>query len=415
MSIHTDSSAMAATHLSPGLAVAARKLSRSTRLLLAMLARLEGGSVLLRLPDGSAHLLGHGPQQATLTLHDEGVFGRILASGSIGFAEAFMEGQWESEQLPELLSLLASNRAVLTRAIHGSALRLAGHWLWHRLRANTKHGSKKNIEAHYDLGNDFYRLWLDETMSYSSALWSTPTASFEEAQREKYRHALRSLGVQPGQHILEIGCGWGGLAEIACQEFGAQVSGVTLSHEQLAWAGERAAREGFADKADFQLCDYRDLRGQFDHIVSIEMIEAVGEAYWPSYFAQLRSLLKPGGRIVVQAITIADKLFAHYRKDVDFIQRYVFPGGMLPSPAVFHRQAQRAGLRVAGERAFSLDYARTLREWFERFNARLSEVRALGFDTRFVRLWQFYLAYCEAGFRARSTDVWQYVLAHEGN
>lgn len=413
MNARTDGSVIGAAELSPALPALRRKPSRSMRLLLEMLGKLEGGSVLLRLPDGGAHLLGQGPQAATLTLHEESVFGRILASGSIGFAEAFMDGSWETDHLPALLTLLAQNRKVLERAIHGSALRVAGHWLWHRLRANTKRGSKKNIEAHYDLGNDFYRLWLDSTMSYSSALWPTPEACFEEAQLEKYRHALRSIGVQPGQHILEIGCGWGGLAEVACKEFGARVTGVTLSHEQLAWARARAEREGFAGRAEFHLRDYRDLRSKYDHIVSIEMIEAVGEAFWPSYFAQLRSLLKPGGRAVIQAITIADELFAHYRKDVDFIQRYIFPGGMLPSPQVFHAQSRKAALQVVAERAFGLDYARTLNEWLQRFNAQLDAVRAQGFDERFVRMWQFYLGYCEAGFRARNTDVWQYVLAHE--
>jgi len=386
--------------------------SRAMRLLLAMLEKIEGGSIMLRLPDGSTHLLGHGAQRATLSLHDEAVFSRILSSGSIGFAEAFMEGLWESDHLPELLSLLAANRAALEKAIHGNGLRLAAHWLWHRLRANTKRGSKKNIEAHYDLGNAFYQLWLDRTMSYSSALWPTPQASFEEAQLEKYRHALRAAGVQPGQHILEIGCGWGGLAEVACKEFGLRVTGVTLSQQQLAWARARAQVEGFADKAEFLLCDYRELRGQFDHIVSIEMIEAVGEAFWPSYFSRLRALLKPQGRAVIQAITIDDTLFRHYRKDVDFIQRYIFPGGMLPSPSAFSCQSDKAGLKITASRAFGLDYARTLREWLLRFNANIESVAAQGFDVRFQRMWQFYLAYCEAGFRARSTDVWQYVLAH---
>lgn len=389
-----------------------RRPSRAMRLLLSMLEKIEGGSIMLRLPDGSTHLLGRGPQCATLFLHDETVFSRILSSGSIGFAEAFMEGLWETDHLPELLTLLAANRAVLEKAIHGNAWRLAAHWLWHRLRANTRRGSKRNIEAHYDLGNDFYKLWLDSTMSYSSALWPTPEAGFEEAQLEKYRHALRSAGVLPGQHILEIGCGWGGLAEVACKEFGLRVTGVTLSRQQLAWAQARAKVVGFADKAEFLLCDYRELNGQFDHIVSIEMIEAVGEAFWPSYFSQLRALLKPEGRAVIQAITIDDVLFDHYRKDVDFIQRYVFPGGMLPSPSAIASQSDKAGLRIAASRAFGLDYARTLREWLQRFNARLEDVASQGFDPRFQRMWQFYLAYCEAGFRARSTDVWQYVLAH---
>lgn len=395
-------------------AKAPRARSRAARMLIEVLAGLEGGSLVLRLPDGHPRVLGNGPLRATLEVRDEAVFGRILGRGSIGFAEAYMDAQWDSDDLAALLGLLASNRDRLEGLIHGKALRLLPHWIWHRLRANSRGGSRRNIEAHYDLGNDFYRLWLDATMSYSSALWPTPEASFEEAQREKYRHALRALGVQPGQHLLEIGCGWGGLAEIACTEFGARVSGVTLSHEQLAWARERAQRGGFAERAEFFLRDYRDLRGQYDHIVSIEMIEAVGEAYWPSYFAQLRELLRPGGRIVVQAITIADGLFSHYRKDVDFIQRYIFPGGMLPSPSIIAEQGQQAGLSLIEARCFGLDYARTLALWLERFDAARDAVRSQGFDERFLRMWRFYLAYCEAGFRSGSTDVGQYVLTHSG-
>lgn len=411
MNAHTDAVTLVPS-LTTGKPPSAR--SRAARLLIELLAGLEGGSLALRLPDGHLHLLGNGPQRATLNVHDEAVFGRILARGSIGFAEAYMDGQWDSEDLQALLVLLANNRVRLEDLIHGSALRLLPHWIWHRLRANTRGGSRRNIEAHYDLGNEFYRLWLDETMSYSSALWAERGASLEEAQREKYRHALRALGLQPGQHLLEIGCGWGGLAEVACSEFGARVSGVTLSHEQLAWARERAARGAFDDRAEFFLRDYRDLRGQYDHIVSIEMIEAVGEAYWPSYFAQLRELLRPGGRAVVQAITITDELFPHYRKDVDFIQRYIFPGGMLPSPSIMAEQGRRAGLELLEAHCFGQDYARTLALWLQRFDASLDAVRAQGFDERFVRMWRFYLVYCEAGFRSGSTDVGQYVLKHAG-
>lgn len=391
-----------------------RTLPRAAGLVISMLEALRGGSITLRLPDGEHRQLGEGPHQASMQVQDWQVFERIIAFGSIGFAEDYMAGAWETDHLPALLTLLAKNREQLAAAIHGKGLRIALHWLWHRLRANTRRGARRNIAAHYDLGNDFYRLWLDESMSYSSALWREPGQSLQIAQLEKYRHALRSVGAQPGQHILEIGCGWGGLAEVAVQEFGCRVAGLTLSVEQLEWARARAERGGYAGEVEYVLRDYRDERGSYDHIVSIEMIEAVGEAYWPSYFAQLAARLRPGGRIAVQAITIADELFDHYRRDVDFIQRYVFPGGMLPSPQMFHAQSARAGLTVLADHDFGLDYARTLGEWLARFNARLDAVRALGFDERFVRLWQFYLAYCEAGFRARSTDVHQYVLAHAG-
>jgi cyclopropane-fatty-acyl-phospholipid synthase len=249
-------------------------------------------------------------------------------------------------------------------------------------------------------------------MSYSSARFSSPEQSLQDAQLNKYRTLLQAMDVQPGQRLLEIGCGWGGLAEVATTEFGCRVTGLTLSPSQLAWARERAARGGFDDRAEFHLRDYRDERGQYDHIVSIEMIEAVGERFWPTYFSQLQACLKPGGRVGIQAITIADELFASYRRGTDFIQRYIFPGGMLPSPAVMRRQADRSGLRIVDQQAFGAAYARTLVCWRDAFEAQLAEVRTQGFDERFIRMWRFYLSYCEAGFRAGSTDVYHYVLAH---
>jgi cyclopropane-fatty-acyl-phospholipid synthase len=249
-------------------------------------------------------------------------------------------------------------------------------------------------------------------MTYSSARFASPEQGLQDAQLNKYRSLLQSMGVQPGQHLLEIGCGWGGLAEVAATEFGCHVTSLTLSPSQLAWAQARALRGGFADRAEFHLRDYRDEKGMYDHIVSIEMIEAVGERFWPTYFGQLSARLKPGGKVGIQAITIADELFASYRRGTDFIQRYIFPGGMLPAPKMVEAQAQRVGLQVVDAQAFGLDYARTLVCWRDAFEAKLPEVQALGFDERFVRMWRFYLSYCEAGFRAGSTDVYHYVLAH---
>ncbi|MFT3736148.1 MAG: cyclopropane-fatty-acyl-phospholipid synthase family protein [Rhodocyclaceae bacterium] len=386
------------------------KWPRSAELVLNMLGSLRGGSVNLQLPDGSSQLVGDAHLVANLRVHDWAMFDAVLTRGSIGFGESFMAGEWETDHLAELLTLLARNRASLARAIHGDALRLVFHRLWHALRANTKKGSRRNIEAHYDLGNDFYRLWLDETMSYSSACYATSGTPLAEAQREKYRRILRELDAQPGQRILEVGCGWGGFAEVACTEFGCHVHGITLSPSQLAWAQQRAEQGGFASQVTLELRDYRDVEGQFDHVVSIEMIEAVGEKFWPTYFRKLHDCVAPGGKVVIQGISIANDLFAHYRRDVDFIQRYIFPGGMLFSPAVLQREACKAGLRVSNEHAFGLDYARTLAEWMQRFNAVRDEVLAQGFDERFIRMWQFYLAYCEAGFRAGSTDVHHFAL-----
>lgn len=311
-----------------------------------------------------------------------------------------------------MLTLLAENRDTLAHALYGSAWALAGARLRHAFNANTRAGSKRNILAHYDLGNDFYRLWLDPGMSYSSALYADesdhPLAAAQEA---KNRRILSKLRARPGQRVLEIGCGWGGFAELAARD-GLQVHGITLSPSQLAYAQERMARADLGDRVGLSLTDYRDLAGRYDHIVSVEMFEAVGERWWPAWFAAVARNLAPGGRAVAQVITIRDDLFARYRKGTDFIQQMVFPGGMLPSAAAFRRQAERAGLEVREAFAFGGDYARTLAEWTRNFEAAWPQIARLGFDERFRRLWRFYLAYCEAGFAAGSTDVVQFELAH---
>jgi cyclopropane-fatty-acyl-phospholipid synthase len=356
-------------------------------------------------------MLGHGAERATLQVNDERVFQRVLAEGDIGFGESWIDGDWHSDQPAELLTLLAENRGQLARAVHGSWLPVLGHRLRHLLRSNTRAGSKRNILAHYDLGNDFYKLWLDPSMSYSAALFGAdPQQSLQQAQRQKYMRLLEMLDPKPGDSILEVGCGWGGLAEIAATEFGCKVHGITLSPSQLAWSQARAQQKGFADLADFSLTDYRDIRGRYDHIVSIEMFEAVGERFWPGYFAQLHNCLKPGGRAAIQTITIANERFAAYRRGTDFIQRHIFPGGMLPSPEVFERRAASADFSVLDRHAFGIDYARTLAQWHRDFEGTWPQIAAQGFDERFRRLWRFYLAYCEAGFRAGATDVYHFLL-----
>ncbi len=392
-------------------ATAPSSLAPATRTAIKLLQNIEGGSLQLILPDGHTLHLGHGAERATLQVNDERVFRRVLAEGDIGFGESWIDGDWHSDQPAELLTLLAENRSQLARAVHGSWLPVLGHRLRHLLRSNTRAGSKRNILAHYDLGNDFYKLWLDSSMSYSSALFGAdPQQSLQQAQRQKYLRLLEMLDPKPGDSILEVGCGWGGLAEIAATEFGCKVHGVTLSPSQLAWSQARAQRKGFADLADFSLTDYRDIRGQYDHIVSIEMFEAVGERFWPDYFKQLNACLKPGGRAAVQTITIANERFGAYRRGTDFIQRHIFPGGMLPSPEVFERRAASADFQVRDSFAFGTDYARTLAQWHRNFDAAWPEIAAQGFDERFRRLWRFYLAYCEAGFRAGATDVHQFLL-----
>ena len=381
-------------------------LGSDTRLIFDMLEGLRGGRLEIRLPDGASRLFGEGEHGVTLQVHDEALFRQVLARGDIGLAEAYLDGAWDSSDVTGLLSLLASNRQVLKKAVYGSWRKLLAARVRHWLNGNSRAGSKRNIMAHYDLGNEFYKLWLDPSMSYSSALYrAVDDGDLETAQRAKYRRILRRLRADVGQRVLEIGCGWGGFAELAVGE-GLQVTGLTLSPAQLAWAKQRVPA------ADLRLQDYRDTCEQFDHVVSIEMFEAVGERWWPAYFRTVARALKPGGRAVIQSITIRDDLFAQYRRGTDFIQQYVFPGGMLPSPAAFRAAAARQGLVVRGEYAFGHDYARTLAEWRHAFEANWPQIAELGFDEHFRRLWRLYLCYCEAGFLAGNIDVVQFELSH---
>ena len=381
-------------------------LARDTRLVFELLDNLHGGMLEIRLPDGSSRLFGEGEHGVTLNVHDEAMFSQVLARGDIGLAEAYLDGHWDSPDVTGLLTLLTRNRDALKKAVYGSWRNLLAARLRHWLNRNSRAGSKRNIMAHYDLGNDFYRLWLDPSMSYSSALYrAVDDGELESAQRAKYRRLLRRLHAEPGQSVLEIGCGWGGFAEIAVRE-GLQVTGLTLSPAQLEWARKRVPG------ADLRLQDYRDTSERFDHIVSIEMFEAVGERWWPTYFRTIALALKPGGRAVIQSITIRDDLFAEYRKGTDFIQQYVFPGGMLPSRSAFRAAAAKQGLTVHGEYAFGKDYARTLAEWRHAFENNWPQIAALGFDEQFRRLWRMYLSYCEAGFLAGNIDVVHFELAH---
>jgi cyclopropane-fatty-acyl-phospholipid synthase len=390
----------------------------AARAALRLLDRLRVGTLVVQTPDGVVHpFVGRDGAEphAALAVHDWTVFPATLRTGDIGFAESFMAGQWTTPHLPDLLRLLLANREAVAEAIYGSRWGALLHRLLHALRRNTRAGSRRNIQAHYDLGNAFYRLWLDPTMNYSSAWFDGDTAKpLAEAQAAKVRRAIEATGLRPGQRLLEIGCGWGAVAESACAVDGAQVVGVTLSHEQLAWARERLERAGHGACADLRLQDYRDIDdGPFDAVVSIEMFEAVGRAYWDTYFRAVHRQLKPGARACIQAIVIRDDLFERYAATPDFIQRHVFPGGMLASDALFVRHAADAGLRVVDRFAFGRDYAETLRRWRQAFLARLDEVRAQGFDERFLRLWEFYLAYCEAAFDAGNTDVVQYTLQRD--
>jgi cyclopropane-fatty-acyl-phospholipid synthase len=369
--------------------------------------------VVLRTPDGLSHRFGSGQGEAgraDLAFNDWRVAREVLTGGDVAFAEAYMDARWETPDLTALLTVLACNQQALERAFYGHAWQRTLFRLKHWLNANTRRQARRNIVAHYDLGNAFYGLWLDPTMTYSSALFGGDrTQPLAAAQQAKYVRILDELALPPGAHILEIGCGWGGFAEVAARA-GYRVTGLSLSDAQTAYARERIARAGLADRVTLRVQDYRDERGTYDGAASIEMFEAVGEKYWPAYFATVRRALRRGGRACVQTITIADARFERYRTQSDFIQQYIFPGGMLASPSRFAAEAGDAGLDVAGTHAFGRDYAETLARWLAAFDAGADAVRAQGFDERFIRCWRFYLAYCIAGFASGSTDVAQYTL-----
>jgi cyclopropane-fatty-acyl-phospholipid synthase len=322
-----------------------------------------------------------------------------------------MEREWSSPDLAALLELACRNSAVSSRA--PAAPMLALRRLQHALRRNTRKGSRRNIANHYDLGNAFFANWLDDSMSYSSALYASADQSLEAAQQAKLDRVIELLAPAAGHDVLEIGCGWGALAERLVSRRGCRVTGLTLSVEQLAYARERLKTAGLADKADLRLQDYRDLEGAFDRIVSIEMLEAVGEVYWPVFFSRLNARLRPGGVAVLQAITIDERWFDDYRRNPDFIQQYIFPGGMLPTQAVLRDQFARAGFSLQAAETFGASYALTLAAWRERFERAWPDIEALGFDLRFKRMWEFYLAYCEAGFRAGALDVGLYRIAKD--
>ena len=392
----------------------------AARAVFQLMKQLKHGSLDVHMPDGSSARFGsaaEGEPRATIRLRNWNPCAAALKSGDIGFAESFIAGDWTTPDLSALLTLFIANRDEVESVIYGtwwgSLLYRVKHWFNH----NSRSGSKKNIHAHYDLGNEFYRLWLDPTMNYSSAWFEGErSGDLVNAQWAKVRRALNEAGVKEGDRVLEIGCGWGALAECAAREFGATVTGVTLSSEQLAWAQKRLSDAGLAGDLRYQ--DYRALNdgaseGPFDAVVSIEMFEAVGREYWPSFFETLKTQLKPGGTACVQSITIRDDLFDRYVKSTDFIQQYIFPGGLLPSPNAFRAAAAKAGLKVVNELDFGLDYAETLRRWRDRFLSQEGPVRRLGFDTRFMRIWEFYLGYCEAAFATGNTSVMQFTLQRD--
>ncbi|HVY89846.1 MAG TPA: cyclopropane-fatty-acyl-phospholipid synthase family protein [Hyphomonadaceae bacterium] len=388
------------------------RLPASLRIAVMLIARFKRGRLDMVLPDGrTLRFIGPEPgPQAEIIVHDLAFTRPVLSKGDIGFAEAFMDQKFDTPDLAEVLRYFNDNWEAAGKLAIGGSLARFFIGIRHMLRANTKKGSKRNILAHYDLGNDFYAKWLDATMTYSSALFSSDDQSLQDGQVTKYRSIANNLKLKPGDHVLEIGSGWGGFAEVAAKEFGARVTSITISDAQHAYATKRIADAGLSDKVEIVMRDYRDVTGQFDAVASIEMFEAVGEEYWPGYFGKIAEVLKPGGRAALQIITIDNKYFEGYRKRADFIQHYIFPGGMLPSERRLREETERAGMSFAVDKMFGLSYARTLADWAKRFDLAWDQIKGGKFDEQFRRLWLYYLAYCEAGFRTRRIDVGQFVL-----
>jgi cyclopropane-fatty-acyl-phospholipid synthase len=387
------------------------------KLMLKLFEQLSIGTLTVTFPGGGhqvygGKLPGH---NAFLDINDWSACSLILRSGDIGLAEAYRDNLIEIPDIPALLLMAMANEDALSQAFYGSFWGKIFYKFKHFVaNRNTRKGSKKNIHAHYDLGNDFYKLWLDQTMTYSSAIFATPNMPLAEAQTAKYERLLNQLNVSAGDHILEIGCGWGGFAEHAALTRGIKVTGISLSKEQLVWAKNRVKDTAAEALCEFRFQDYRDVTGSFDAVVSIEMIEAVGESYWPSYFGKIYEVLKPNGRAGIQAITIANERFQAYRVNTDFIQQFIFPGGMLLSPEILAQQALSANLAIVDEFEFGRDYAETLRRWRADFETQLPAIRAQGFDEAFLKIWRFYYTYCEAGFDSDRTGVRQVVLQRKG-
>ncbi len=396
---------------------AAAPRDRRMRLAFRLGAMLRAGTLTLVLPDGSRRRFAASPEpSATVLLHDRRAISRMLTGGNIGAAEAYIAGWWSTPDLHAVMALAAANDAAWEAALRGRPWVRVLTRLLHRMRPNTRGGARRNIAAHYDLGNAFYAEWLDAGMTYSAARFSAPEQALESAQQDKMHHLCALLGLRPGMRVLEIGCGWGGFAELAARAYGVQVVALTLSPAQLAHAQARIAGSDIAGQIEFRLQDYRDVSGRFDRIASIEMFEAVGERFWPTYFRTLRERLRPGGLAAIQTITITDELFPIYRRRADFIQRHVFPGGMLPGPSRLREEIARAGLHWREAHWFGQDYAETLARWHTAFQAAWPRIAHLStsYDLRFKRLWEYYLAYCETGFRVGWTDVGQILLANPG-
>ncbi|MFQ1701229.1 class I SAM-dependent methyltransferase [Loktanella agnita] len=385
------------------------RLPRYFKAVFDTLQSMKRGRIDVILPDGR-HFRAEGPEPgyvAEVHVHNDDVFARTIREGDLGFCEAYMDGWWSTPDLMAFMDLVHDDAEDMYDGFPGQFLVRFYEQMRFWMQRNSKAQARKNISYHYDLGNDFYSLWLDDTMTYSSAKFDTGQQSLEAAQIEKYKSMVDQMGAKPGDHVLEIGCGWGGFAEYAARERGLNVTGLTISREQHDFAVDRIARAGLSDKVQIKMQDYRDETGTYDGIASIEMFEAVGEKYWPVYFDTLRERLKPGKHATLQIITVADRRWQVYKRGVDFIQKYIFPGGMLPSPSILRQEVEKAGLKVKTSIEFGESYSQTLRRWHETFNDKWDDVAAHGFDDRFRRMWNFYLTSCAGSFHSGNCDVTQ--------
>ena len=388
------------------------KYPLKTKLFFKIMDRIKIGHFVLYLPDGEVRNY-HGKtegRKGELKILDYAAISKIFSSGDIGLAEAYRDGMIDSPDMTSLLLLCIENQNAFEKIFRGNFFGMIYYRLRHLFRGNSRAGSKKNIEAHYDLGNSFYKLWLDPTMTYSSALFKNKDDTLEEAQKNKYQRIIDTINPKSTDHILEVGCGWGGFATMAALQTGCKVTCLTLSQEQYQYATDLVRQMGLEDNVTIKICDYRDETGTYDHVVSIEMIEAVGEEYWEQYFKMIESKLRPGGKAMLQSIYIIDELFEDYRKSTDFIQQYIFPGGMVLAPQVFEKYSIKNNLEIKDFYKFGLDYAQTLNLWRQEFKQKYAEVKEIGFDESFLKIWDFYYTYCEAGFLSRRIDVAQIVL-----
>ncbi|TVR07894.1 MAG: class I SAM-dependent methyltransferase [Salinarimonadaceae bacterium] len=395
------------------LSEATRGLPLLLRPLVRIVSRFPVGTLNVILPDGRRlGFRGAAPgPHGEMIIRDPIFVRRLIIGGDLGFAEGYMRGEWESSDLTQLMLFLAANHRVGAKLTPGRAAMRIWQRLRHFLNRNSRTGARRNIHAHYDLGNAFYETWLDRSMTYSSAVFAAGDNDLESAQRRKYETLARATGIEPNDHVLEIGCGWGGFAQYAATEIGCKVTGLTISQEQYDYACERVRRAGLEDRVSIVMRDYRDETGTYDRIVSIEMFEAVGEAYWRTFFDTMRDRLRAGGRAGLQLITIREEAFAGYRREIDFIRRYIFPGGMLPPPSALTGLSAQTGFGIVSDKGFAADYASTLAIWRDRFDEAWPKIAQLGFDERFRKLWRYYLTYCEVGFATRNIDVRQMVFA----